>query len=96
MFMLLFLPSLCLPDISFSHMHLDLFGSLPSSHGFTYLLTMFDRTSPWPEVALLSSITVESCVRAFLFTWVAWFQSSLCSYFGLWNSIHVLRLVQSL
>ena len=57
----------------FSHVPLDLVGPLSSSHSFTYLLTMIDRTTRWPEVALLSSFTAESCVRAYLFSWVARF-----------------------
>ena len=61
------------PSIGFSHMNLDLMGPLPSGHGFIYLLTMIDRTTQWPEVAPLSSITAESCVRTFLFSWVARF-----------------------
>ena len=72
MFMLLFQLS-HLPFRRFSHVHLDIVGPLPSSNGFTYLLTMINRTSCWPEVTLLSSIPAESCVRAFLFTWVVGF-----------------------
>ena len=66
-------PAIPVPSRRFSHFHLDLVGPLPSSHGFPYLLTMIDRTTSWPKVALLSLITAESCVRAFLFTWVARF-----------------------
>ena len=66
-------PAILVPSRQFFHIHLDLVGPLPSSHGFTYLLTMIDRTTCWPEVARLSSITAESCVTAFLFSWVARF-----------------------
>ena len=66
-------PAIPVPSRCFSHIYLDLVGPLPSSNGFTYLLIMIDRTSQWPEVAPLSSITAESCVRAFLLTWVARF-----------------------
>ena len=38
-------------------------GPLPSSQGFYYLLTMIDRMTRWPEVALLASISAESCVH---------------------------------
>ena len=31
---------------------------------------MIDRTSSWLEVAPLASFSAESCVRAFLSTWV--------------------------
>ena len=43
---------------------------MPSSQGFSYLLTMMDRTSRWPEAVLLSSTMAESCARAFISTWV--------------------------
>ena len=64
-------PAIPVPSRRFSHVHLDLVSPLSSSHGFTYFLTMIIRTIRWPEVAPLSSITAESCVRAFLFSWVA-------------------------
>ena len=31
---------------------------------------MIDLTTRWPEVASLASISAESCVRAFLSTWI--------------------------
>ena len=66
-------PSIKVPRRRFSHVHLDLVGPLPSSQGFSYLLTMIDRTSRWPEAVPLSSITSESCTRAFISTWVSRF-----------------------
>ena len=57
----------------FSFMHLDLIGPLLYIHGFSYLLTMTDCTTPWSEVAPLSSISAKSCARAFLITWVVRF-----------------------
>ena len=63
------LPSLFLPG----GFHLDLVGPLPSRHGFTYLLSMNDWMTCWSEVASLSSITAETCVRFFLSIWVARF-----------------------
>ena len=56
------------PTPRFSHVHMDIMGPLPSSQGFNYLLTMIDRTTRWREVALLSSISAESCAQAFLST----------------------------
>ena len=58
----------------FSHVHLDLVGSLPSSQGFSYLLTMIDKTSRWPEAVPQSSITSESCTQAFISSWVSRFR----------------------
>ena len=34
---------------------------------------MIDRTSRWPEAVPLSSITAESCARAFISTWISRF-----------------------
>ena len=48
-------------------------GPLPSNQGYSYLLTMINCTPCWPEVALLTSISAESCVWAFLSTWVSRF-----------------------
>ena len=53
----------------FSHVHVDIVGPLLSSHGFSYLLTMIDRSTRWPEVVPLSSITAESCVKLGLKVW---------------------------
>ena len=40
-------PAISVPYRQFSHVHLDLVGPLPSSHGFMYLLTIIDRTTRW-------------------------------------------------
>ena len=37
------------PNRRFHHIHVDLVGPLPPSNGFTYLLTIVDRFSRWPE-----------------------------------------------
>ena len=37
-------PSIPVPGRRFSHIHLDLTGPLPSSQGYSYILTMIDRT----------------------------------------------------
>ena len=41
----------------FDHVNVDLVGPLSPSRGYTYLLTMVDRTTSWPEVVPLSSTT---------------------------------------
>ena len=61
------------PGRRFSHVHLDLVGPLPNSQGFTYVLTMIDRTSRWPEVVPLSSITAVVCAQALLSSWISRF-----------------------
>lgn len=47
-----------IPELHFDQVHVDLVGSLLHSHGFTYLVTMQDRATRWPEVVPLSSTTL--------------------------------------
>ena len=42
----------------------DLVGPLPSSHGYTYLLTCIDRSTWWPEVIPLTGISTAEYVSA--------------------------------
>jgi len=58
------------PTHRFEHVHIDLVGPLPPSRGHTYLLTMIDRFTRWPEAVPLSSIDTEEVARAFLAQWV--------------------------
>jgi len=66
-------PSIPVPSRRFSHVHIDIVGPLPSSLGYSYLLTMIDRTTRWPEAVPLSSISTETCVRAFISSWISRF-----------------------
>ncbi len=61
------------PHRRFAHIHVDLVGPLPPSHGHTYLFTIIDRTSRWPEAIPLSSITDGDCARALFTGWVSRF-----------------------
>ena len=62
-----------IPVRRFSHIHLDLVGPLPSSQGHTYLLTIIDRTTRWPEAIPLSNIAANTCLKAFVTAWIARF-----------------------
>ena len=66
-------PSIPVPGRRFSHVHIDLVGPLPSASGQSYILTMIDRTTQWPEATALTSISAESCVQAFISTWISRF-----------------------
>ena len=61
------------PERRFDHVNVDLVGPLPPSRGYTYLLTMVDRTTRWPEAVPLSSTTAAEVARAFIGCWVARF-----------------------
>ena len=77
-------PRTPVPGRRFSHVHLDLVGPLPSCLGFSYLLTMIDRTSQLPE-----GIPLSSCARAFISKWVL---SPSSPDLGQRFPVHVLRL----
>ena len=59
------------PAKRFDSLHVDLVGPLPESQGFTYLLTIVDRFTRWPEAIPLSDISAATCARAFLYHWVS-------------------------
>ena len=59
------------PGTRFDHIHIDLVGPLPPSRGHSYLLTMVDRFTHWPEVhvAPLVDMTADSVAKVFTATW---------------------------
>ena len=61
------------PDVRFDQVHIDLVGPLPSSNGFTYLLTCIDRFTRWPEAIPLANITADTVAKAFVNGWIARF-----------------------
>ena len=62
-----------MPSSRFESLHVDLVGPLPLSQGFSYLLTVVDRFTRWPEAIPVVDISVETCARALLTHWVARF-----------------------
>ena len=61
------------PDTRFQHVHIDLVGPLPTSNGFTYLLTCVDRYTRWPEAIPITNITAETVAQAFIQRWISVF-----------------------
>ena len=61
------------PSKMFSHLHLDLVGPLTPSNGHTYLLTVIDRTTRWPEAIPLSGISASECAEALFSGWISRF-----------------------
>ena len=58
------------PGRRFSHIHVDLVGPLPQSQGFSYLFTIIDRTSRWPEAVPVLHTTAEECAKVLLRSWI--------------------------
>jgi hypothetical protein len=58
------------PVRRFAHIHVDLVGPLPRSSGFSYLFTVIDRTTRWPEAIPLTSTTAADCAAALLQGWI--------------------------
>jgi hypothetical protein len=48
-------------------------GPLPASKGFTYLFTIIDRTSRWPEAIPIAATTTIDCANALFQGWVSRF-----------------------
>jgi hypothetical protein len=61
------------PTHRFSHIHMHLLGSLPASKGFTYLFTIIDRTSHWPEAIPIAATSTVDCANALFQGWVSRF-----------------------
>ena len=61
------------PHQSFDHIQVDLVGTLPSSNGFTYLLTVVDCFTCWPEAIPLPDNNTLTCVQALVMHWITCF-----------------------
>jgi hypothetical protein len=59
------------PDRRFTHVHVDIMGSLPTSaEGFSYLFAMVNRFTIWLKAVPIQSISVQQCVDTFISTLV--------------------------
>lgn len=62
-----------LPERRFDHIHVDIVGPLPPSQGCTYLFTIMDRFTRWPEAIPIAEASANTCARALVSQWVARF-----------------------
>ena len=61
------------PDRRFGSIHVDIVGPLPTSENKTYLFTVVDRYTRWPEVIPMEDALTETYARALIRHWIARF-----------------------
>ena len=84
------------PDRRFGDIHVDLVGHFSPSEGCTYLFTIIDRFTRWPEAVPIQNVGATTCARALLRNWIARFgvpdsiTSDQGSHFtsGLWREFY--------
>lgn len=61
------------PRGRFEHIHIDIVGPLPPSHGYSYILTVVERFTRWPEAYPLVDITAETVAKTLFRNYVCRF-----------------------
>ena len=61
------------PSGRFRSLHVDLVGPLPPSEGMTYLFTIIDRFTRWPEAIPLPDSKAKTCAQALIRHWISRF-----------------------
>ena len=62
-----------LPDSRFQHVHIDIVGPLPIDQSHSYLLTMVDRFTRWPEAVPMKDVAASTVATSFISGWVSRF-----------------------
>lgn len=65
--------NIAMPNQRFSHVHMDIVGPLPTSHGYSYLLTIIDRFTRWPEAYPIADMTATTIASSFVANYVSRF-----------------------
>ncbi|KII67704.1 Retrovirus-related Pol polyprotein [Thelohanellus kitauei] len=80
----------------FMHINLDFVGPLPTSKGYSHLLTIVDRYTKWAEDIPISDTSANECARVLVFHWIDRFgvMMHITTDWGpqfssdLWNQLH--------
>ena len=59
------------PSRHFDHINIDFVGPLPPSQGYTYLFTITDHFTRWPEAIPLSDTSASTCARSLVSHWIS-------------------------
>ena len=54
------------PDCHFSHVHIDIVSTLPTSNEHSYILTMIDRFTRWLSAHAIKDTSAENIAKIFI------------------------------